>query len=303
MEGVFCAWSIWNPCTSESFPSLAFDHLDRPWIGYWDAQGATGRFVLATNTASDGSGTWTSYMFPVTSAGHGAPAAQPAANTPVVAMSYSGGTASPVMIVIDNGTTKAVRSAKLNPNTGAWSALTTIETLAAQGGAFLTADWGASADLIVISYQVLTTGQVKVRYTASTDGTSWPVNASVPYSVSGLAQGEGARVKLNPNTSRPAVSYYDRANSRLYFAECTANCTGSGVPTFSGVISPVGSGLGITGLSALGNANLLDASLTYAASGAAYVANSGQLDQGGLYMIDSVGGAMPSAAPSVVVQE
>lgn len=284
------------------YPSLAFDHLDRPWIGYWDSQGAAGRFVLATNTASDGSGTWTSYMFPVISAGHGAPAAQPAANTPTVAMSYSGGVASPVMIVIDNGTTKAVKSAKLNPNTGAWSAITTIEALAAQGGAFLTADWSTSSNLIAISYQVLTTGQVKVRYTASTDGSTWPVNASVPYSVSGLAQGEGTRIKINPVTAKPAVSYYDRANSRLYFAPCTANCTGTGVPTFSGVVSAVASGLGITGLSAVGNANLLDASLTYTAAGDAHIVyNSGQLDKGGLYMIDNVGGSMPSAAATAVV--
>ncbi len=283
------------------YPSLAFDHLDRPWIGYWDSQGAAGRFVLATNTASDGSGAWTSYMFPVVSGGHGAPVAQPAANSVAVAMSYSSGVASPVMIVIDNGTTKAVKSAKLNPATGAWSAVTTIESLALQGGAFLSADYNTNG-LITIAYQVLTTGAVRVRYTASTDGSTWPTNGSVPFSVSGLAQGEGAKIKINPASGLPGVGYYDRANARLYFVSCSSNCTGSGIPTFSGSATAVLSGVGISGLSAVGNANLLEASLTYSASGDAYmVYNSGQLDRGGLYLIDGVGGTMPSAAATSLV--
>lgn len=300
------AWQVFSlPGVSgvpaPQYPSLAFDHLDRPWIGYWDSQGATGRFVLATNTASDGSGAWTSYMFPVMSGGHGAPVAQPAANSVAVAMSYAGGIASPVMIVIDNGTTKAVKSAKLNPSNGSWSAVTTIEALALQGGAFLSSDH-TSSGLITIAYQVLATGGVRVRYAASSDGTTWPTNASVPFSVSGLAQGEGARIKINPVTGLPGIGYYDRANARIYYATCSANCTGSGVPIFSGNATPVLSGIGITGLSAVGNANLLDASLTYSAAGDAYmVYNSGQLDRGGLYLIDNVGGSMPSTAATALV--
>lgn len=283
------------------YPSLAFDHLDRPWIGYWDAQ-AAGRFVLTTNTQTDGSGNWTSYMFPVVSGGHGAAVAQPAANTPAVAMSYTNGVATPVMIVIDNGTTKAVKSARLNPNTAAWSSITTIESLALQGGAFLTADWSKSSNLISIAYQVLTTGLVRVRYAASTDGLTWPTNGSTPFSVSGLAQGEGAKIQLNPVTGSPSIAYYDRANGRLYFSSCTSNCTGSGAPTFSGNATPVLNGIGITGLSAVGNANLLNAGLTYSATGDAHIVyNSGALDRGGLYAIDNIGGTMPAAQSAVVV--
>lgn len=277
-------------------PSLAFDHLDRPWIGYWDAQGATGRFVLATNTASDGSGTWTSYMFPV-SGSHGAPSAQPAANETAVAMSYSNGLAVPVMIVIDNGTTKAVKSAKLNPNTGAWSSVTTIEALSAQGAAFLSADWSKTSNLVAVAYQTLATGAVRVRYSASTDGTSWPVNGANAVSVSGAGQGEGVQIRINPATGRPSIAYYDRTNARLYFVTCTNNCTGSENPTFAGASNSILNGLGITGLSVVGNSNLLDASLTYSAAGDAYLAyNSGALDRGGIYLVDSVGGALPSGA-------
>lgn len=289
--------------SAPQYPSLAFDQNDRPWIGYWDAQAAgAGRFILATNTASDGSGNWTSYMFPVIVAGHGVPAAQPAANMTAVAMSYTAGVATPTMIVIDNGTALAVKAASLNPATGAWSAVTSIDTLAAQGAAFLTADFSTTSNLITIAYQTLTTGGVRVKYTASTDGSTWPVNASVPYPVSNLAQGEGATVKINPVTGLPSIAYYDRANARLYLAQCTTNCTGTGVPVFTGTSSPALTGLGIAGLSGLGNSNLLTASLTFSNLGVAYVLyNSGQGDTGSLRLIDNTGGTIPSTAPLTVV--
>jgi hypothetical protein len=286
------------------YPSLAFDQNDRPWLAYWDAQTApNGRFVLAKNSAVDGSGTWTSYTFPVTPAGHGAPAAQPAANSTAIAMSYSGGVATPVMIVIDNGTALSIKAASLNPTTGAWSSVTTIDTLATQGAAFLTADWSSSTNLITIAYQILTTGAARVKYTASTDaGATWPVNGSSPFALSNASQGEGATIKLNPVTNLPSIAYYDRANARLYFASCAANCTGTGTPTFSGTTTPVLSGIGISGLSALGNANLLTAGLSYSNSGNAYIVyNSGQLDTGALRMIDNTGGSMSSSAPQTIV--
>ncbi len=286
------------------FPSLAFDHNDRPWVAYWDAQGAgAGRFVLATNTASDGSGSWTSYMFPVTSAGHGAPVAQPAGNTVAVAMSYSSGVASPVVIIVDNGTTKSVRSAKLNPTTGAWSAVTTVGALNLQGGNFLTADWSTGSNLIVVSYQDLSTGAVRVRYSASTDGgTTWPVNGSSPAAVSAISQGEGATIRINPTTGLPSIAYYDRANSWLYFASCTTNCTGTGSPTFTGTTTPVLTGIGIAGLSGAGNMSLLEAALTFSQTGVAHIVyNSGQADLGGLYSISNESGTMPSAPAAVVV--
>lgn len=40
------------------YPSIAFDHLDRPWIGYFDA--TLNRFFLVSNSRADGQGTWSS---------------------------------------------------------------------------------------------------------------------------------------------------------------------------------------------------------------------------------------------------
>lgn len=290
--------------SSPQYPSIAFDNNDQPWIGYYDAQGAgAGRFILTTNTAIDGSGQWTSYMFPVVTAGHGVPAGQPAANMPVVAMSYVGGVATPVMIIIDNGTTPAVKAAGLNPVTGAWSAVSTIESLAAQGAAFLSVDWSQTSNLITVAYQNLKTANVRVKYSASTDGgLTWPVNSSAAFPVSGIAQGEGTTVKINPQTGNPSIAYYDRANARLYLAQCTANCTGTGVPTFSGTGTGVLNGVGIAGLAGAGNANLLTAGLTFSGPGDAYVLyNSGQLDVGALRMVDNIGGVMPSNLPETIV--
>ena len=284
-------------------PSLAFDQNDRPWIGYWDAQpGGSGRFVLSTNTAPDGSGAWTSYQFPVAGS-HGVPAAQPAANAVAVAMNYVAGVARPTMIVIDNGTVPAVKSAYLNPATGVWSSVSTIESLTVQGAAFLTADWNVTTGLIAVAYQKLATGAVRVKYSASTDaGATWPVNAATPFSVSNVAQGEGATIKLNPQTGLPSIAYYDRANSKVVLAQCTSNCSSTATPVFTGTTGWVASGVGVTGLSAAGNANLLSAALTFSGSGDTYLAyNSGQLDAGAVKMIDSTAGPISSSNPAILI--
>jgi hypothetical protein len=286
--------------------SLAFDNNNKPWIGYWDA--TLLRFILTTNTESDGSGQWTSYPFPLAGAtGHGAPVAQPAENSTAVAMYVSGGVYYPVMIIIDNTATltKAVKSAKFDMSTGKWGSVTTIDsTLTVKGAAFLSADWN-SLGTIAVSYQDLATGAVLVKYAASTDGgATWPTNGSAPFGVSGLAQGEGITLKLNPSTHLPSISYYDRANNKLFFASCTANCTGTGIPTFTGTSNgeAVTSGTGISGLSALGNVNLLNAALTFSASGDAYIVyNTGALDAGALKLVNNVGGTMPSGLATTLV--
>ena len=100
--------------TSPQFPSLAFDHLKRPWIGYFDA--SVNKFYLATNTASDGSGTWLTYEFPTIPSG--APGALPRANNTGVGMYYSGDIAHPVLVVLDNNATSlGIKSATLNNTT------------------------------------------------------------------------------------------------------------------------------------------------------------------------------------------
>lgn len=292
------------PASSPQNPSLAFDQNDRPWIGYWDAQAAgAGRFVLATNTAPDGSGAWTSYQFPVVSAGHGVPVAQPAANATAVTMTMVGGIQRVTMVIIDNGTTPAVKAAYLTPSTGAWSVPATIESLSLQGAAFLSADSNSTSGSVATAYQNLATGSVRVKYSASTDGgLTWPVNASSAFPVSSVAQGEGATVKINPVTGLPSIAYYDRANAKLYVAQCTVNCASTAAPTFAGTASWASSGIGISGLSAVGNANLLNAALTFAGNGDLYVMyNSGQLDAGSLRMIDSTKGALSSSVATTVL--
>lgn len=308
--GATGSWTIINVpgpagtgTSSPLYPSLAFDNNNLPWIGYWDQTAL--RFVLATNSRSDGSGVWLSYMFPLTGAvNYGAPVAQPAANKTAVAMYYSGGVAYPVMIVTNNSTTttKSIRSAKLTPSSGKWSTVANIDgALAVGGAAFLSADFDLSGK-IVVAYQNLGVGAVRVKYSSSTDGIIWDTNAGVPYSVSQLNTGEGATVKINPVTGNPSVSYYDRANGKLFFATCTANCTGSGTPTFSGTSTSVLNGIGINNLSALGNANLLVASLTFSSLGDAYLLyNSGQLDTGSLKFINNIGGSMPSGLATTLV--
>jgi hypothetical protein len=289
--------------SSPLYPSLAFDNNNLPWIGYWDQTAL--RFVLATNSRSDGSGTWLSYMFPLTGAvNYGTPVAQPAANKTAVTMFYSGGVAYPVMIVTNNSTTttKSIRSAKLTPSTGKWSAVTDIDnSLAVGGAAFLNADFDLSGKLVV-AYQNLGIGAIRVKYSSSTDGITWNTNAGVPYSVSQLNMGEGITIKINPTSGNPSISYYDRANGKLFFSTCTANCTGSGTPVFSGTSTSVLNGVGINNLSSLGNANLLTASLTFSSLGDAYLLyNSGQLDTGSLKFINNVGGSMPSGLATTLV--
>ncbi len=191
----------------------------------------------------------------------------------------------------------------MNPVTGAWSAVTTIESLAAQGAAFLSADWSQSSNLITVAYQNLKTANVRVKYSASTDGgLTWPVNASAPFPISGIGQGEGTTVKINPQTGNPSIAYYDRTNARLFLAQCTANCSGTAVPTFTGTGTGILNGIGIAGLAGAGNANLLNAGLTFSGAGDAYIVyNSGQLDVGALRLVDNVGGILPSNLPTTLV--
>lgn len=287
------------------YPSLAFDNNDRPWISYWDQ--TLLHFVLVTNTHRDGSGTWTSYLFPLSGAiNYGAPLAQPASNSTALVMYRQGGVSYPVMIVLNNSasvTTRAVRAARFDPATGKWSTPVNIDSVVPAAGAnFLTADANASG-AIVVSYQVLGAGVARVRYSASTDGgTTWPTNGGTPYSVSDINQGEGASVRINPATGLPSIAYYDRANNRLYHANCTQQCLGSGTPTFVGTSAPTLTGLGISGLTGIGNVSLLDASLSFAANGDAHILyNSGHLDMGSLKLIDNVGGSMPSNVATTVV--
>lgn len=236
------------------FPSLAFDHNNRPWISYFEANG--NKFVLTTNSLTDGTGFWTSYDFPALPAG--GPVALPAANNTALAMHYSAGVANPVMIVIDtNAGSRGLKAAKFTQATQTWSTVTTIDALAVSGAAHVSADFDASGN-IAVAYEDI--NATRARYASSTDGTAW----SSPLSVSGVSQGAGVTVRINPSGGSPAMAYYDRGNNTVYYSSCSgtvASCATSGWST-----STVDSGAGVSGL-ASGNHQLLSAALVFSATG------------------------------------
>lgn len=283
---------------SPQFPSIAFDHNNKPWIGYFESN--TNRFYLSTNTATDGTGTWINYQFPNALGTHGAPtAALPGQNMTAVAMSYSGGVASPVMIIADTGTTDQLKSAKLNTSTGVWSNNVQISTIGATGINSLTADFSTTSNTIVISlYDIANT---RLRYSVTSDaGATWPLGL-VNVGTAGTGMGIGARVRINTATGFPGIAYYDRVNARIFYATCgtvPASCTAG---NWSGTGSSVLNGVGVGGV-LVGTENVLDVGLTYSAAGDAYINyTSGQLDVGAIRMIDNVGGSMPSGLATTVV--
>lgn len=236
------------------FPSLAFDHNNRPWISYFEANG--NKFVLTTNSSTDGTGFWTSYDFPATAAG--GPIALPAANNTAIAMHYSGGLANPVMLVIDtNAGSRGLKAAKFTQATQTWSTVTTIDALTVSGAAHVSADFDASGN-IAVAYEDI--NATRARYTSSTNGTTW----NSPLSISGISQGMGVTVRINPSGGSPAMAYFDRTNNTVYYSSCSGSvvsCVTSGWST-----TAVDSGAGVSGL-ANGNHQLLSAALVFSASG------------------------------------
>ncbi|MCO5143648.1 MAG: hypothetical protein M9962_11210 [Oligoflexia bacterium] len=202
------------------FPSLAFDHLNRPWIGYFDD--TDDRFYLVYNSQADGSGTWNSIQMPLVPTGT---YTLPAANETALAMYYSGGVANPVLFVIDNtNTIRGIRSGMYSLSSGVWSNLnitTPLITLGgASGGRDLNVDYDTSGN-IVLTYYDLTNTALSYAYT-SNGGSSFSTNSSI----APLNHGLGASIKINPSTSKPAVAYYDLTNNKVYYSPCTSSLSG-----------------------------------------------------------------------------
>jgi hypothetical protein len=267
------------------FPSLVFDETSRPWIGYFDA--ALNRFFLTTNSLTDGSGTWSTYEFPVTPAG--APLALPAANNTAVALSTAAGVTNPVMFAIDtNAGSKGIRSAVLNKLTRSWNAPKVIDglTTGALGAANLSADADSNGH-VVVAYQDLTAARVKYSYSA--DAVTWtPAN-----SISGVSQGQGVAIKLNPSTGKPAVSYFDQTNNAVYFN----SCSGTPAACASGGWSPqqIEGAAGVSSLAA-SSAQLIASSVNFDASGSAFIFYPrGQLNDGNLVFSSNSSGAFNSS--------
>jgi hypothetical protein len=251
-------YSIVGDTISPQFPSLAFDQFNKPWIGYFEAN--TNRFFLAQGSSTEGNGTWSHFEFPSLPAG--APIALPAANQVAVVMQYTGGVLYPVMIVLDNNaTSRGLKAARFNQSTQAWSAVVTIDALGASGASHLSATSDASGN-VAIAWRDLTL--TRARYSHTADAVTW----TAALSVSAVNQGMGAKLRFNPATGSPAMSYFDRGNNAVYYAACAgtpASCATSGWNPVA-----VDSAVGLSGLLA-GNEQALTSDISFSTAGVATV--------------------------------
>ncbi len=222
--------SAWNVVTvpgiaSASSPSLAFDHLDRPFIGYYNPLPATTpRFHIVYNSKSDGTGTWTNSV--MTGVSPNAALTQPASSDVALAMYHNAGTALPVMIVLDNSNTaRGVKVARFNPTTGTWSAVVTPYTISASGLSGLSAAYDTNGNIFISFLDRVTTNSNFLRVSHSSNGGT---NFTTPMMIGPVAvAGQGTRVLMNSNKDEIVVTYHDRANNRLYRSVCSntpANC-------------------------------------------------------------------------------
>ena len=206
-------------------PSLAFDHLDRPFIGYYNP--VSFRFHLTYNTETDASGTWTNSQMALTPTGaHTLPAQTDVA----VAMYKNAGVWLPVMIVLDNANTvRGVKAARFTPTTGTWSAVTTVYTIAASGLSGLTAASDANGNIFVTFLDRVTASNNFLRVANSANGGT---TFTTPVMMGPVAlAGQGTRILMNSEKNEIVISYHDRANNRLYRSYCTntpASCAAGG---------------------------------------------------------------------------
>ena len=242
--------------------SLAFDHNNRPWIAYYDAN--TLRYFLVSNSQTDGSGVWNQYQFPVPAA---AAATLPAVNNVALAMSYTGTTAKPIMFISNSGAaTRIVRSAIFDLETETWSANTLIDT-----GVNLFSKMNADFDTsgkIVLAYHDTT--NVGIRYSQSSNGGStWTAAAAI---IGGTA-GMGLEIKLNPVSGLPAIAYYERATNLVRYKHCTSTFASCNNPLSwanlgAGIVE---SSAGVSTLTAAATDGLLSSTLTFTLDGYPWV--------------------------------
>jgi hypothetical protein len=262
------AWSlsVIGTASSPHNVSMAFDHNNRPWIAYYDANPL--RYFLVTNDQTDGSGVWVQYQFPVAAA---TAATLPAVNNVALAMAYTGTTAKPIMFISNSGAaTKIVRSAIFDLATSSWSANTLIDT-GTNNFSKMTADFDKTGKIVVAYHDTTNTA---IRYSQSTNGgTVWTAAAAV---ITGVA-GQGLELKLNPVSGLPAIAYYDRANNLVRYRYCTsafATCdnTLNWANLGTGIVE---STAGVSTLTALATDGLLSSSLTFSLDGYPWILYTG----------------------------
>lgn len=249
--------------TAPSSPYLAYDHNDKPWISYFDATNF--RFYLVTNSLTDGTGTWSSFVYPLNPTGI---YTLPATNTTAIAMLQTGTTKTPVVVVLDNTNTagRSVNAAKFNSSAQTWSTPVSFYVPGATGASGLDA-YGDEDGNIVLAFLDRTAGANNyLKYSQSTDG---GLTFSTPLNIGTVAlAGQGTSIKTNPVNGNPIVTYHDRANNKLYRATCSsalASCATSGW-----VVDVLDMFTGISGLtvSATGNESLASTSIALRDEGA-----------------------------------
>lgn len=263
-------------------PGLAFDHLDRPWVSWYESSTGTGgfRYYLAMNNRSDGVGLWTIYAFPLPDA---AAPTLPVFNQTAMAMYWSGGIAKPVMFALRNpAASKAVWAGVFNSTTNQWDNVKSVISLAAAattpGGGWITADNDTSGNVFVAVSDLGTgagascspTTSRCVRATYSSDGGATWGTAAQLYS----GTSEGLEVKINPSNSRPAMAFYDRASGLVRYKYCNAamaSCLSSSnwLDLNTGVIDTAA---GVAGLTDTTNIGLLNVGLAFSSDGNPWVA-------------------------------
>lgn len=247
--------------------SMIYDSSNKPWIAYYDQQ--TLRFVLTSNSETDGSGVWSSYYFPFRTAVTAATA--PAYHSVALALDRSVSPERVVMFagVANHGTVgnTGLWAGRLNPATGDWANVAQItSTNLANSISNVTADYDSSGNIVVAYYNRNASNRVEYAHSVN-GGTSWSTATNVTVLT---AMGMGAKIKLNPSTTRPAITYYDRANNRVYYSYCTtalASCSTSTNWAYSYVENLTA---GVSGLAAV-NDGLLSAALTFTSTGSPYV--------------------------------
>jgi hypothetical protein len=257
---------------SPQYPSLAFDENNRPWILYYDA--TINRFVLVTNSQTDGTGNWTSFIVPYIPSG--APSALPAANNTSLSMYQNSGTLSPVLIFIDTNTTsKGIYATKFNKTSKTFTVPFKFATLSGTA-ANLSSAYNSNGEIIV-GYEDLTLTSAYYSY-SNDGGITW----TTPLNVSSSGQGKGLSIAINPANNSPAISFYDKTNNQVYYRTCNntlSNCATSG---WSQTL--VDSNIGISTLAAA-NEQLLQTKLLFLNDGTPIILyEQGVLGNGHLMM-------------------
>jgi hypothetical protein len=273
--------------------ALAFDRNNKPWIALYDQQSF--RFYLTTNTESDGTGTWTSYTFPLSSIVSAA--TLPAYHSVALTMDQTSASVNPIMLIgVANHATLSntgVWAAKLNPATSVWSNVSQLVSInAANSISNLSADSNASGDITVAYYNRGPANRVEYIQSLNA-GSSWSTATNISV-LTGM--GMGATVKLNPVTAKPALTYFDKASNRVYYNSCTSalsDCTNLTNWDSSFVDNLTA---GVSGISAASE-GLLGTGLSFTNNGKAYVVYpAGSGSSGALMLNQNSSGAFESSS-------